>query len=141
MRVGEPRGQRVRLEMIDRDQRLLADQRDGLGGGEPDDDAADQAGSGGGGDAVEAGEAHAGIRHRLGDDEVERLDMRARRDLRHDAAEGGVLVDLREHDVGHDPPRPLREPLDHRRRGLVASRLDAEHEHLTSRPRVKPGFR
>ena len=43
----------MRFEMIDRDQRLLAHQRDGLGGGEPDDHAADQAGAGRGRDAVE----------------------------------------------------------------------------------------
>ena len=127
--------------MIDRDQRLLADEGDRLGGREPHDDTADQARSCGGGDAVEAGEAYACICHRLGDHDIERLHMRARRDLRHDAAEGGVRVDLREHDVGENPPRPLRKPLDDRRAGLVARRFDAEHEHLTSHPRVKPGFR
>ena len=51
--VGQPRGQRMRFQMIDRDQRLVLHQRDGLGGGQADDDAADQPGAGGGGDAVE----------------------------------------------------------------------------------------
>ena len=127
--VGEPRGQRMRLEVIDRDQRLLRHQRDRLGGGEPDDHAADQAGPGGGRDAVELAKVHAGFGHRLGDDQVERLDMGARGDLRHHAAEGGVRVDLREHHVGADDARPGVGPLDHRRRGLVAGRLDAEHNH------------
>ena len=106
------------------------DQRDRLGGGEPDDDAADQAGAGGGGDAVEVAEAHIGLDHRLGDDVVEHLDMGARGDLRHDAAKGRVLVDLRQHDVGQDLAVTVVGALDHRRGRLVAGRLDAENEHL-----------
>ena len=51
--VGEPRRERVRFQMIDRDQRLVVGQRDRLGRGQADDDAADQAGPGRGGDAVE----------------------------------------------------------------------------------------
>src|SRR5262249_33718711 len=62
-------------------------------------------------------------------DEVERLDVGARRNLRHYPAEGGVLIDLGEHDVGQNPPGPLSEPFDHRRRGLIAGRFDAEHNH------------
>ena len=42
-RIGEPRGQRMRFQMIDRDQRLVVRKRDRLGRGQPDDDAADQA--------------------------------------------------------------------------------------------------
>ena len=48
-RAGQPRRQRVGLEMVDRDQRRIVHHRDRLGGGEPDDHAADQAGAGGGG--------------------------------------------------------------------------------------------
>ena len=93
----------MRLEMVDRDQRLVGDQRDRLGGGQADDHAADQA------------RARPRPRRRrcssklapasaiaLRDDAVERLDMGARGDLRHHAAEGGMLVDLRQHDVGQD---------------------------------------
>ena len=58
-RVGQPRGERMRFQMIDRDQRLLLDQRDRLGRGQPDDDAADQPGAGGGGDAVDGVEVDA----------------------------------------------------------------------------------
>ena len=81
----------MRLEMVDRHQRLAADQRDRLGGGQADDHAADQAGPGRGGDAVDRRERLAGVRHRLADDAVERLDMGARGDLRHHAAKRGVL--------------------------------------------------
>ena len=58
--------------------------------------------------------------------------MGAGGDLRHHATESGMLVDLGEHDVGQDPAAPRVGPLDHRRRGLVAGRLDAEHEHPDS---------
>src|SRR5262249_18576726 len=105
------------------------------------DRAADPPGPGGGGGGVGVGEAPPRARHRLGDDEVERLDMGARRDLRHHPAEGGVLVDLGEHDVGQNPAGPLRGPLHHRRGGLVAGRFDAEHNHPGSDPRAEPGFR
>ena len=55
--------------------------------------------------------------------------MGARGDLRHHAAEGGVLGDLRQHDVGQDLARPVAGALDHGGGGLVAGRLDAEYEH------------
>ena len=51
----------MRFQMVDRDQRLALHQRDGLGGGQADDHAADQAGAGGGGDAVEPVEVAAGL--------------------------------------------------------------------------------
>ena len=51
--VGEPRGERMGLEMVHRHQGLAGDERDGLGGGEPHQHAADQAGAGRHRDAVE----------------------------------------------------------------------------------------
>ena len=78
------------------------------------------------------GELQLRLAHRLGDDVVEHLDMGAGGDLRHHAAEGGVLVDLRQDDIGQDPAAAGLRPLDHRRRGLVAGRLDAEHDHRRS---------
>ena len=58
--------------------------------------------------------------------------MRARGDLRHDAAERGVLVDLRQHDVGQNPAGAGLRSLDHGRRSFVAGRLDAEYNHQGS---------
>ncbi len=128
--VGQPRGERVGFEMIDGDQRLLGDQRDRLGGGQPDDDAADQ--------------ARARPRPRRRRDRrkltfaaiialamamIEHLDMRARGDFRHHAAIGRVLGGLRQHDVGEDFAAPVLAAPHHRGRGLVAGRLDAENEH------------
>ena len=117
------------LEVVDRHQRLVVDQRNRLGGGEADDHAADQARAGGGGDAVDLVERLAGLHHRLGDDAIERLDMGARGDLRHHAAERRMLADLRQHDIGQDLARPVARALDHRGGGLVACRLDSEYKH------------
>ena len=128
--VGEPRGQRMRFQMVDRDQRLVVHQRDCFGRGQPDDHAADQAGSGGRGDAVEGGERHLRLAHRLCDDGIERLDMGAGGDFRHDAAEFGMFADLRQDDIGQDAAAPpSRSPLDHGGGRFVAGRFDAENDH------------
>ena len=85
--------------MIDRDQGLFLHQRNRLRRGEADDDAADQARAGGGGDAVDLDKAAPGVAHGGRDDHIERLYMGARRDLRHHAAEGAMLVELTQHDI------------------------------------------
>ena len=54
--ICQARGQRMRFEVVDREQRLVMRERNSLRGGQPDDDAADQAGAGGGGNAVECAE-------------------------------------------------------------------------------------
>ncbi len=51
--VGQARGQRVRLEMVDGDERLAARQRHALAGHQPDQHAADEAGTRRRRDAVE----------------------------------------------------------------------------------------
>ena len=104
-------------------------ERDRLRRGQPDDDAADQPRPGGGRDAVEVAERNPRLGHGLGDDVVERLDMGAGGDFRHHAAEFGMLADLRQHDIGQNPPRAVRGPPDHGRGRLVAGRLDAENDH------------
>ncbi len=128
-RVGEPRRQRMRLEMIDSDERLLVGERDGLGGGESDNDAADQAGPGGGSDAVERGEGRLRLLHRFGYDAVERFDMGAGGNLRHHAAKLGMLADLRQYDVGQNPPLAVGAALDHGGRRFIACGFDAENNH------------
>jgi membrane protein YqaA with SNARE-associated domain len=54
-------------------------------------------------------------------------DMGARRDLRHHAAEFGVVRDLAGHDARQDARAPVIGDCHHGRRGLVATRLDAEN--------------
>ena len=127
--VGQPRGERVRLQMVDRDQRLVVHKRDCLGHGQSDDHAADQARSGGRGNAVERGERQLRLVHRLGDDGIERLDMGAGGDFRHHAAERGMLADLRKNDVRQDAALSFRIPLHHGGGGFVAGRFDAEDDH------------
>ena len=128
--VGEPRGERVRLEMIDRDQRLLADQRDRLGGGEADDHAADQSRSGGGGDAVEVGEAA------LPASAIALAMIMSSASTWARAAISGTTppkaacsLICESTTLDRILPGPAVGPLDHRRRGFVAGRLDAEHDH------------
>jgi hypothetical protein len=87
--------------------------------------------AGGGGDAVDLGKAAPGVAHGGRDDHIERLHMGARRDLRHHAAERRMLLDLRQHHIGKDGAAAILAPFDQRRRGLVAGRLDAEHDHVT----------
>ena len=95
--VGEARRQGMALEVVDGEQRLAGDERQRLGGGQPDQDAADQPRTGGRGDAVEIGEAQGRPVHGAPDQPVDHLHMRPRGDLGNDAAIGGVLGDLAEH--------------------------------------------
>ena len=69
----------------------------------------------------------AGVLHGGTDHAVQRLDMGARGDLRHNTAEDNVLLNLAEHYVGEDGAAPVRLPPHDRSRRLVAARLDAEH--------------
>ena len=119
----------MRLEMVDRDQRRVVHHRDRLCGRQPDDHAADQAGARGGGDRRELRIADIGLLHRAIDDAVEQVDMGARGDLRHHAAEAGVLVGLRAHDIGEDLAAAVALALDHGGCGFIAGGLDPQYQH------------
>src|SRR6185437_3479411 len=137
--VGEPRGERMRFQMIDRNQRLALYQRNRFRGGQPDDHAADQPGAGSGGDAIDHVVATIGLAHGLADDEVEHLDMGAGGNLWHHAAESGMLADLRQYDIGQDLAASVVGTLDHSGRSLVTGRLDAENDHIFLRPSLLQG--
>ena len=114
-------------EVIDPDDRKPAHERDGLGRLDPDEERADEPGPSRDGDRVDRAEAsvHGGERlldHRHHVDEV-----RARRELRHDAAVGSVHGGLARDDVGDDRPVLAH----HGGGGLVARRLDAQDQHLS----------
>ena len=78
--------------------------------------------------------ADAGLLHGRVDDAVEQVDMGARGDLRHHAAERRVILDLRVDDVRQDAAGTVLAPLDHGGGGLVAGGLDAQHQHLKKIP-------
>ncbi len=63
-------------------------------------------------------------------DVVERLDMGAGRDFRHHPAEGLMLLELGQDDVGADLALAAIVALDDGGGRLVASRLDSEYKHL-----------
>ena len=88
------RRERMGLEVIDGDERLFVNERDGLGGGEPDHEPADEAGAGGGGNGCQVRKTNARIRERPGDEPIEDLDMGAGGDLGHDTAKGAMGLDL-----------------------------------------------
>ena len=100
--MGEARCERVRFEMVHGDEGQPARKGDGLAGGDADDQPADQPRPRRGGDAVDLVEAETSFGQRLGDQNIEQLDMGARGDLRHDAAELGVKRKLRAHRIGED---------------------------------------
>ncbi len=62
--------------------------------------------------------------------------MGARRDLRHHAAEPGVLLGLRSHDIGQNFAAAVALALDHGGCGFIAGGLDPQHQH----PRVVTQF-
>ena len=75
-------------------------------------------------------EAETSFGQRLGDQNIEQLDMGARRDLRHDAAELGVQRKLRAHHIGEDDALAACLAPHQGGGGLVAARLDAEHDEV-----------
>src|SRR3546814_5324764 len=97
--VAGPRGERVDLEMVNREERPVPGERDGLDGHHADEDAADEAGPGGGGDPIQLRKSEAGLLHRLRDQPVDVVEVAARSNLRHHAAVRAVLVELREDEV------------------------------------------
>ena len=97
---GEPRGQRVRLQVVDRDEWLSGREGDAFSGHQSDQDPADQTRPRGCGDAVKLFRPDPRFEQRACDQRIDDLDVGARRDFRHDAAEGGMRRNLAHHFVG-----------------------------------------
>ena len=133
--VGQPRGQRMRFQVVDRDQRLVADERDRLGGGQADDDAADQAGAGRGGDAVEPSNVTcaSAIALAMTRSSASTWARAAISGTTPPKAACSSICDSTMLD--RILPGPSSWPLDHGGRGLVAGRLDAEDNHRDSHRR------
>lgn len=137
--VRQARGERVPLEVIDGDEGDVADEREGLRHRRADHDAADEPGPARHCDAVEIGKAESARLERALHDHVEHVEMRTRRDFRHDAAEGLMGFELRLDEV-RENPRPALIG-DDRRGGLVAARLDAEDDHSAGSLNCLPSCR
>ncbi len=123
--VREPGGERMRFEMVDREERLLRGPGDALCRHRSDDQPADQPGTGGRRHAIELFDARLGFGERAPDQPCDMVEMRPRGDLRHDAAIGRMLGQLGVDQIG--PDQRARAVADHRDRSLVAARLDAEN--------------
>ena len=118
----------VRREVVDAVERHVPRRGVGLGRGEADEQRAGQAGARGHGDGVDVAGGDPGRRHRPVHGGHHRRQVRAGGDLGHDAAEAGVLVDRRRDLVGQQL-RGVAVAADDADAGLVARRLDAEHDH------------
>ena len=127
-------GQRAVLELVDGDvggevvdavDRLAQPDRERLGRGDADHQRAGQAGAAGHRDRVDVGEPDAGGLAGALDRRHHRLEVRPAGDLRHHAAEAGVLVDAAGDRVGEQ-----RVPADDPDAGLVAGGLDPEDQRL-----------
>ena len=135
-RAGQPRRQRVGLEMIDRDQRRVVHHRDRLGCGEAHDDAADQAGAGGGGDRGKLRKADACFLHRAAT-MPSSTSTWARAAISGTTPPNGMCSSICERTMlDRIRPDAVGAALDHGGGGLVAGGLDAEHQH----PRVVTQF-
>src|SRR6266699_7137942 len=77
-------------------------------------------------DAVEIAQPHPRLRERPANDGHDHLEVAARGELGHDAAVGGVDIVL----GGDDAREHLAPAVEHGGGGLVARRLDAEHDHV-----------
>ena len=97
-------GQGMALQMVHREEWDLMGRCDGLCGHDADKDAADQAGSASRRDAIQFGKIESGFGQGLFDQVADMIQMAARRDFGHHAAEGPVLVELRQHLVGQNAP-------------------------------------
>jgi hypothetical protein len=120
------------------DQGLADRVRQRLAGDKAHHHAADQPRPGGRRDRIHIAERDSGVLQRGGDQRLQRLDVRARRDLGHDAAIGPVRRLL--------PRQPMREHAavtgHQRRRGLVARGFEAQDQHgraLSVRPKLVEG--
>ncbi len=127
--VSEPRGQRMRFQVVDRDQRLVVDERDGFRRGQANDDAADQTRPRGRRNTIQRAEGYLRLAHRRADNRIQRLDVGAGGDFRHHAAECRMFGDLRKHHVGQDAALPVVGPFDQGGGGFVAGGFDAEDDH------------
>ncbi len=130
----EPDGEGMGFQMVDRDEWLRGRPGDALCRHRADDEAADQPRPGRRRHAIEPIDGCVSLGEGAPDEPLDMVEMRPRRDLRHDAAIGRVLLQLGVDQIGLDQ-RP-RMVAHHRDRGLVAARLDAENGQASVHPKA-----
>ena len=125
----QSRGKRMRLQMVDGNKGYAARCGDGLGRHNADDNATDQPWPAGCRNGVQLAETGFGLPHRFRDDGIDRFQMGAGGDFRHDSAERRMIVDLRPDDLAENRVCSVLCIVNHRRRGFVAACLYAEDLH------------
>jgi hydroxymethylbilane synthase len=126
--LGQADSERMRLQVIDGNQRFGGGQRQRLGCGQADNQPADQPRASRHGDAVQLIEPEPGSREGFTDQRVQAFDMGAGGDLRNDPTKSAVLLPLRSDDVGEDAPSSRCVAQHHGCRGLIAAGFDAKHQ-------------
>ena len=134
IRLFEPCGVQMRLEVVHTDVRDVDGEREGLGCAHSYEERAGEPGAVTGRDRVEVGELAARLDERLRDDSRDELHVSAARDLRDDATETRVEVDLARHHRRSDEPSVVHDGG----RGLVAARLQPEDLHRAIIGRCAP---
>ncbi len=119
----------VPLDVVDGGERKLTRGGEPLRGRESHEQRSHEAGPLRGGDEIHVIERRASLAQRLGDDRVRDLQMVARGDLRHHAAEAIVRALGGDHVRAHQAVG-----IDNRRAGVVAAALEREDRH------TGPGF-
>ncbi len=118
----QPRGQCMRLQVVDRQERQAAGDGDALAEAAAHDQPADQPGPGGRGDGAKIGVVQPRLANYLGNQGRQMRQMGAGGDFRHHAAEARVLR-LAQHRLGQDAAIGVQD----RRGGLVATAFDPQH--------------
>ena len=123
------------LQMINADKRLISCQSQSPARCQPDQHAADKPGAGGCGNRIDFFKLHRRRRQRFAAQSVHMLNMCARGNLRHNAAIGGVQVDLTEDNIGEDVAAAdehavLHAPAHNRRRCFIAARLQSQYGYF-----------
>jgi hypothetical protein len=131
--------QSVRLEMVNRDKRLVGRPCDALRGHGADNQTADQTRACGSSYAIDLGQRDVGLYKSPGDDGIKVIEVGPRRDLRHNSAKGRVL-DLLPINLVRPDSLGDRDLGNNRRGGLIAARLNAEDDHKVKATAVRPSI-
>ena len=98
--IGQPGGQCVTFEVVDRDKRLAGTPRNPFSHHRADNQPAYETRARGSGYSVDLSERDTGLRERAVDHHIEMVEMRARRNLGYDPTERRMFGELRSKLIG-----------------------------------------